>query len=193
MRHVLALIGAVLLVVSLVGAAVAQSPSPQAGASEPAAGESPGAAGESPGAPSGDSPRVGEPVEYVSQGGVTLATVTVEEVNLEYDEFSEFFDPNPDADYIGVVYTFEGGEETTEVNTFNLSLETRGGFLWGTAFVSRPDEVEVPDLESSFNLNAGENENGLVVFEVSAGSELVRLWWQPDTGRLLELADLRES
>jgi hypothetical protein len=64
---------------------------------------------------------------------------------------------------------------------------------WSTAFVSRPDEVEVPDLESQFNLNAGETETGLVVFEVPTGSVLVRLWWQPDTGRLLELADLRES
>jgi hypothetical protein len=186
MRQKLAFLGVLGLVLSLAGPAAAQSPSPEAGGSGPPAGGSPGA-------PATGSPRVGDTVEYASQGGITLATVTVDEVNPEYDEFSEFFDPNPDADYIGVIYTFNGGEETTEVNTFNLSLETGGGYLWSTAFVSRPDEVEVPDLESQFNLNPGETETGLVVFEVPAGSELVRLWWQPDTGRLLELADLRES
>jgi hypothetical protein len=187
MRQIIGSSVAMLLVLTLAAPALAQSPTVDAGESPPAAPE-----GTTPPVSTG-SPQIGDTVQYLSEGGVNLGSVTVDEVNPEFDEFSEFFDPNPDADYIGVIYTFEGGDESLEVNTFNLSLETGGGFLWSTAFVSRPDDVEVRDLESSFNLDPGDTETGLVVFEVPAGSELVRLWWQPDSGRLLELADLRGS
>jgi hypothetical protein len=163
-----------LALVVLVAPALAQSPSVEPG-------------------PASGPPQVGVPVVVASQEGATLVTITVDEVDSGYDEFSEFFDPDPDSDYIGVVYTFAGGDELIEVSTYNLTLETAGGFLWHSGFVGRPEDVEVLDLESSFNLSPDESETGIVIFAVPAGAELVRLWWQPELDRLVELADLRES
>jgi hypothetical protein len=170
-------------------AALGQSPTPGVGGSGASETTAPGPGG----AGSTGTPQVGSPVDFVSEGGLHLATITVDEVQPGYDEFSEFFDPDPDRDYVAVTYTFAGGDELIEVSTYNLTLETGGGFLWHAGFVGRPEDVEVLDLESSFNLSPGESETGIIVFDVPRDAELVRLWWQPELDRLVELANLRES
>lgn len=139
------------------------------------------------------SPRVGDTVAYVSQEGRALGSVSVGSVEAGFDEFSEYFDPDADSQYVAVEFTFSNpGDDDLEVNIYRLSLETPGGFLWGTGYVGLPDDTAIEELESEFELDPGETETGIVFFQVPRDEELVRLWWTPDTGRLLELADLRD-
>ena len=113
------------------------------------------------------SPRVGDTVAYDSQEGRPLGTVSVDSVEPGFDEFSEFFDPDPDSQYVAVEFTFSNpGDEDLEVNTFRLSPESPGGFLWSTGYVGLPDDTEIEELESEFELDPGETETGVVFFQV---------------------------
>lgn len=193
-RHVHLAIAAAVALCLVAAPVAAQDASPSGGpdASPSAAPVLPPGASEPPiTGPAG--PRIGDTVGYMSEAGRPLGAVVVDAVDPAFDEFSEFFSADPDSAYVAVQYTFSNpGDRNLEVSTFRLSLETAGGFLWGSAYMSRPDDVDVPDLESQFNLDPGETETGLVFFQVPLDSELVRLWWTPDSGRLLELADLRD-
>jgi hypothetical protein len=151
-----------------------------------------GPAGSPPAAGTG-SPRIGDTVIYDSLEGQPLGSVTVRSVQPGFDEFSEFFTPEEGFDYVAVDLAFVNtGEEDLEVSTFRLSLETPGGFLWGTGYVGLPEDTDIEELESSFEMDEGEDEDGVVFFLVPRDTELLRIWWTPDTGRLLELADLRD-
>ena len=142
--------------------------------------------------PTGDAtgdPAVGDRVPYVDENGEEIGFVTVESVTDDFDDFDEFFTPEEDARYLAVELSFESTGDEFEANPFDFGVQTVDGFFYSTGFVSREDNENPPELEST-TVEEGESTSGVIFFVVPAEAELTRLFWQPDTGRLLVVADL---
>ena len=139
-------------------------------------------------------PSVGESVPYIAESGQEVATVTVTEVVRGWGGYSEFSEPAVGSEYVGFVIEVESTTPTgaIEVNDFDFLLQDTAGFFGGTSFVSI-DEDNPPDpapLDDPVQLAGGETIEFVVVFEAFEGAELANIFWQPESGRLITLAQL---
>lgn len=177
MRKLLAVLGAMLLMsVSAIGV-LAQDATPAV-------------------APAGEGnaidPAVGDTVTYVDEAGNPAANVTVEGVERGWQDFGEFDEPSVGVEYVAFTITVESvaASGAVEVSDFDFTMQDAAGFLWGTSYADAAEGAEVATLEDDVLLAGGESATFLVVFEVTAGSPLAHLFWQPDSGRLITLAAL---
>jgi len=82
--------------------------------------------------------------------------------------------------------------EAIEANAFDFGLQTADGFFYGDAYISHDiSSGDTPDHET-ISVDPGDEVSGLVFYEVPVDAESARIMWQPDSGRLLVAADLRE-
>ena len=177
MRNLVAILGALLLLVMSAAGIAAQDATPAADA--PIAGGT-------------VDPAVGDVVTYVDVSGNPVANVTVDQVERDWQDYGEYDEPDPGVEYVAFTVTVESvvNRGSVEVSDFDFTLQDTGGFLWGTAYASAADGVEVTPLEDDLSLVSGESATFLVVFEVLQGQELAHVFWQPDSGRLITLASL---
>jgi len=175
---ILALLGA--FVVGSVGSAVAQDATPEA----PQTG------------PTGDAasdPAVGDTVVYVNEQGDEAAQLTVVEIIDPFEDFDqEFTDVERGYRLVAVRISVEAtGEDAVEVSTFDFGLQDSQGFFVSDTFISRTEEQEEadPELEDA-NLAPGDSVSGLMVFAIFEENAIDHLFWQPDSGRLITLANV---
>lgn len=140
----------------------------------------------------GGDPAAGDEVQYVDEDGDEIAIASVTNVTDNFDDFDEFFTPDEGTRYIAFEIGVRSTGDELEVNPYDFSLLTSDGFLYSTAFVSREDDATPPELEDT-EVEEGDAISGLIFFSVPEDAELDRLVWQPETGRLLILADLRDA
>jgi hypothetical protein len=165
-------------------AAVAQDgATPTAGDATPAAGQATPAAGD---------PAVGQEVRYLDEDGAELAVVTVVAVTDDFTAFAETFTPDEGVRYVAAEITVRSSADGLDVNPADFALHTADGFLSFGTFVLRPADATPPAVERTV-LDAGAGVTGLLFFEVPADAAPIRLVWQPDSDRLLVLADLRDE
>lgn len=177
MRKIVAMLGAMLLLsVSAIGAmAQDATPAPDgaitAGAVDPA---------------------LGDVATYVDVSGNPVANITIDDVTRDWQDYGEFYEPDPGVEYVAFTVTIESvvNRGAVEVSDFDFTLQDSAGFLWGTAFVEAAEGVEVTTLEDDLQLASGESATFLLVFEVIQGQQLAHIFWQPDSGRLVTLASL---
>lgn len=140
---------------------------------------------------SGD-PAVGDAVTYLTDDGEERGLVTVEGVTDPFEEFGEFFEPEDGARYIAAEITFENIDEDDdafEVQTFDLGILLEGGYLLPIAFVSLDEDTEIEELEDT-EVAPGDSVTGTVFFAVPEDAEATDIYYTPDSGRLIQLADL---
>jgi len=142
----------------------------------------------SPEADQGSGGTLGEAVPYVDDDGDEIAVATVVDVIDPFEDFDEFFNPEEDVRYVAVELSVESTGDDVEVQSYDFSLHTADGFLFSRAFVSRPDAAQPAELEDT-DLEEGESVEGAVFFAVPEEAELNALFWQPESGRLIQLAD----
>lgn len=138
-------------------------------------------------------PRVGTEVQYLDEDGDEIAVATVVAITDPFDDFSEFFTPEEDARYIAVEFDVRSTGDEVEVQTYNFGLQTADGFFYNSAYVARPEGREEPAELENIEVEEGEQTSGILFFAVPEDAMLARLLWQPESGRLLLLADLRED
>jgi len=142
-------------------------------------------------------PAVSDTVPYLDENGEEIGTVTVDEVIDPFEDFSEFFEVEEGSRYVAVQITLAASEgaatadEPFEARASDFGLQTVDGFFFTSTFASRDiTSGDVPDLET-IAIDPGDSVTGLVFYQIPAEAELARLLWQPDSGRLLVVADLR--
>lgn len=137
-------------------------------------------------------PAVGDVATYVDVSGNPIAEVTIDEVVRDWQDYDEFYEPDPGIEYVAFTLTVNSviNRGAVEVSDFDFSLQDSGGFLLSSSFVDVAPGVQPTVLEDDINLASGESATFLVVFEVLQDQELAHLFWQPDSGRLITLASL---
>ena len=143
-------------------------------------------------------PAVGDTVTYVDADGLSVAEVTVEKVQRQWDVPGDDADEptaeaTDDLEYIAAEVTVKNvlEEGTVELSDVDFSLHDAAGFLWAPSVVPATDGFDVAPLtEDVVTLQPGDSLTFLLVYEVVSGQPLAHLFWQPDTGRLITLASL---
>ena len=140
-----------------------------------------------------DAPVVGTEVTYVDAENVERGVVAVLEVVDPFTDFPEGYEPAADTRYVVVSLSFEAtGEGSFDANPNDLVVRDANGFLWSTASVNRGSEPDMPDAQSQ-TLASGNKISGAIGFIVPADTPLAQIYYQPESGRLILLAELDEA
>ena len=134
-------------------------------------------------------PAVGTEVPYLDENGEEIAVLTVRELTDPFDDLAEGSAPEEGSRYVAVEIAVRATGETIEPEPFDFGLQTADGFFFSRASVTREiSSSDVPDLET-IPVDIDDEVSGLVFFQIPADAEPSRLLWQPETGRLLVLAE----
>ncbi|MDQ3657710.1 MAG: hypothetical protein M3457_21875 [Chloroflexota bacterium] len=136
-------------------------------------------------------PAIGDTVTYYGEDGNSSGTATVTEITRGWEEFDEFNEPERGSEYVAFTVVVEStiSRGAIEVDDYDFSLQTAEGYLWPTSFASS-ETAEPPLLEDAVSLASGDSEEFTIVFEVFEGEALAHLFWQPDSGVLITMAQL---
>lgn len=155
------------------------------GAASPAAAGGPSAVGSNP---------VGTTLTINGQDGSPQSKVTVNKVINNFKDYDpDFGAPDPGTHYIAIQYTFENvGTKPIKVNPFDIFLLDNNGFVYDNDSVSLTDtaEQQYPELGDNENMAPGNKVSGWLFYTVPDTVQVARVLWQPDSGRLIFLADL---
>lgn len=134
-------------------------------------------------------PTIGTEVPYLDENGEEIAVLTVRELTDPFEDFAEGAAPEEGSRYVAVEIAVRATGETIEPEPFDFGLQTADGFFFSQTSVTREiSSSDVPDLES-IPVDIDDEVSGLVFFQIPADAEPSRLMWQPETGRLLVIAE----
>ncbi|HWK80685.1 MAG TPA: DUF4352 domain-containing protein [Thermomicrobiales bacterium] len=183
-------LGSILALLLLVGSSVSAFAATEA---TPAAGEDTPAA-----ASSGDvnpvNPQIGDEVTLFATNGDAIATVSVTDVERNWEGYDEYQEPESGTEFIAVTIHIEStiSRGAVEVNPYDFSLQDGKSFLWSTAYASNEDSPkDVQVLSDTLQLAGGEDAEFLVVFQTYIDEPLQHVYWNPESS-LLTLADLSD-
>jgi len=136
-------------------------------------------------------PAIGDSVTFYTEDGDEAGVATVDSIERGWEEYDEYQEPENGTEYVAFTITVEStiSRGAIDVSAYDFSLQTATGFLWSNAYASS-ETAEPPILEDDLSLAGGDSEEFTVVFQVYEGEELAHLYWQPDSGVLLTLAQL---
>ncbi len=140
-------------------------------------------------------PVIGATVPYVGPSGNELGTITIEDLTDPFEDYDESFAPDRGNRFVSVHITIDNtGTKALEYNSFDFLAQDDQGFLFGDSFIARDQATEQKDpaLDSG-EIDAGDSVTGFLAFQVPNDANLVRLFFAPENGRLITLADVRES
>ncbi|CAA9539865.1 MAG: hypothetical protein AVDCRST_MAG73-1808 [uncultured Thermomicrobiales bacterium] len=136
-------------------------------------------------------PVLGDEVQYLDEDGDEIAVVTAIDLTDPFEDFEEFFNPKKGVRYLALEITVESTGGEVEADPFDFGIQTSDGFfLGGGAYVGREDGADPPEFETT-EVEEGDTVTGVIFYEVPEDAELSRLFWQPETERLVLVADLR--
>jgi hypothetical protein len=136
-------------------------------------------------------PAIGDTVTYYGEDGDPAGTATVSAIERGWEEFDEFNEPERGYEYVAFTVTVEStiARGAIDVESYDFSLQTAEGYLWSNSFASS-ETAEPPLLEDAVSLASGDSEEFTIVFEVFEGEALGHLFWKPDSGVLITMAQL---
>ena len=136
-------------------------------------------------------PAADDTVTFYGQNGDPAASVTVTGIERNWEDYDEYSEPDAGVEYIAFTVEVESltSRGAIEVSSYDFNLQTATGYLYGTAYASA-ENAEPPLLEDDTSLAGGETLEFTVVFEVFQDEELAHLFWQPESGVLLTVAQL---
>ncbi len=136
-------------------------------------------------------PAIGDTVTYYGEDGNSSGTATVTGITRGWADFDEFYEPEFGYEYVAFTVVVEStiARGAIEVDDIDFSLQTAAGYLWRTSFASS-ETADPPLLEDAVSLASGDSEEFTIVFEVFEGEALGHLFWQPDSGVLITMAQL---
>ena len=135
----------------------------------------------------------GGAVPVSNEEGEAVGSITVNEIVDPFTEFDPSYPPEAGARYVVLNLAFDADAGARfDIDPSAIVLQDDQGFLWNRASVTLPDDALVPEL-SSQTLAPGSRVAGLVGFIVPEGSEPARVFYQPESSRIVPLAELQES
>jgi len=130
-------------------------------------------------------------VEVVDESGDPSLTITVSNVNEDWDEFSDFSTPDRGFHFVYLEVTVENvGKRSADVASYDFFIRDEQGFLYGKAYVSLADgsaAEDVGEFDPGDPIEAGDSVTGYIVFMVPNESTLVDAFYSP-SGRLITVA-----
>lgn len=177
-----ALLALFMLIGSTASVAMAQDATP--GADEPVApsgGETAFASG------------IGEPAAYFSERGDAIALITVTDVERGWQDYGEYYEPDPGYEYVAVTFEIENLARNNMIaEPFDFSMLDELGRNNSRSYVS-PDEASgVTIFEDDTAIASGETVELTIIFELYEQTETAALMWQPDSG-IIVMVDLRDA
>jgi hypothetical protein len=134
-------------------------------------------------------PALGDEVTYTSlqtEGAEGIAIV--DDLEDPFEDLAEGYEPAEDSRYVVMTVSFEStGTGVLDADPYDLILRDTDGFLWSFTTVAR-EEGGLPELQAQL-MSPGNRISGVVAFQVPEDAELAQLYWQPESGHLVELAD----
>ena len=136
-------------------------------------------------------PELGDEVAYESfEAQDSAAVITVMELEDPFEHYAEGYSPGEDTRYVAVTMAFEAtGETVFDAQPNEILLRDSEGFVWTSTNIVRGEDLVQPNLEAQ-PLAPGNIISGVVGFQVPEDAELDRVLYQPESGRLIVLADL---
>lgn len=136
---------------------------------------------------------LGDPFLYVDAEGVERASITVSAVEDPFADFADGYAPAADARYVLLVVAYENvGPGPFETRPEQITVQDTDGFIWSSATVERGEDVTIPPLRS-VEMAPGDRVSGVIGFQVPVEADLARVLFQPESSRLLVLADVQTA
>ncbi len=142
------------------------------------------------GACAGD-PRVGDTISVVGPEGSEIAQVTTTDFVDPFQDYSPNSPPQAGQRFVVAQVSVEvTGPRPMRVDPSAFFLQDAEGFVYRPTSITLPDDTTETPFEGA-DVESGASAEGLIAFSVIRSAELVRLFHQPESARLLLLADLR--
>ena len=168
----------------LVGGSATATMAAQADAT-PSAGET-GASGEGTAFGKG----LDSPATYFAANGSEVATITVTGVERGWQDYAEYYEPDPGVEYVAVTFEIESvSSSNLVVESYDFSLLDAKGVNNSRSYVEAAEDAPVQIMEDDVAVASGESVEMTVVFELFEGTELGYFMWQPDSG-IIVMVDL---
>ncbi|MER3437136.1 MAG: hypothetical protein C4346_05800 [Chloroflexota bacterium] len=144
-----------------------------------------------PATPGSRDPATGEPVVYLGPDGVERGRLTVVRVTDPVEAAEVSATPVPGVRLVAVEIVVENtGAAPLTIAPFDVLLQDDRGFL--SAQLPQPFAGAGPVTgPGARRVLPGERVTGRVIFQVPAAAGLTHLFYAPEPGRLVTLADLR--
>jgi hypothetical protein len=127
---------------------------------------------------------------YFSERGHPIATLKVVDVERGWQEFAEFYEPDPCVEYVAGTFEVSSvADGNLVVEPFDFSLIKSIGRNMSSAFVDVAEDSDVELFEEDAAVATGETVELTVIFELFEEDDLGYFMWQPDSGVIL-LVDL---
>lgn len=139
-------------------------------------------------------PAIGDTIVFYDENGNPAGNATVQSIERGWEDYDEYYEPEDGTEYVAFVITVEStiARGAIDVEDYDFNLQTASGSFWGTSYASS-ETAEPPLLEDTVSLATGDSEEFTVVFQVYEGEQLAHLFWQPDSGVLLTIANLEDE
>jgi len=178
MRKLLVALGALLF---LVGGSATATMAAQTGDATPAA-EDAGASGEATAFGEG----LDSPATYFAGNGSEVATITVTDVERGWQDYAEFYEPDPGVEYVAITFQVESvSSSNLVVESYDFSLLDAKGVNNSRSYVEAAEDAPVQLMDDDVAVASGEAVEMTVVFELFEGTELGYFMWQPDSGIII--------
>lgn len=140
-------------------------------------------------------PGLGDLVQYISESGSPIAELRSLEIDLAWDEFSEYYVSKAGYAYVAVVVevTNLGSRGSLVVRADDFRLQDVDGFYYSRSWADAAEDAELVPAEGEVAIRSGDTEEIVLVYEVLEGVELSNLFWQPEYERLVTVVDLSGS
>lgn len=137
-------------------------------------------------------PEIGDEVRFITESGSEVARLRVTDVVVPWEEYGEFYEPDPGTVYIAFVIeiTNLGSRGNLIIRSDDFRVQDVDGFFYSRAFADAKSGAEVAPTESEVAIGPDETEEVVAVYQVLEGVQLSHLFWQPDYDRLLTVANL---
>jgi hypothetical protein len=138
----------------------------------------------------------GDVVEFISNEGAPVATITVEGTESPVEDVDPSNSPQRGFEYVGATVTVENtGSEPFTVDPYSFLVTDTEGFVYNNYSVYRTEEGEanLPSIQSGTEVATGDSVTGLVTFQILAGTNLGTIYFQPSSDRYVLLAEYGDT
>lgn len=135
-------------------------------------------------------PTLGTGFSYVESEGEGQATITIDAVEDPVEDVLEGYEAEAGSRFVTLTVIYENtGPGPFETRPDAFIIQDSEGYMWSPTSIQRNEDVAVPDLQH-IRMAPGDRVSGMVGFQVPDEAELARVFYQPESSRLLLLADL---
>ena len=139
------------------------------------------------------SPRVGDAVPVTDDQGTVVGSITVTDVSDPFTDVNPDYPAEAGSRYIAATVAFDANAgKRFDITPWTIVLQDDAGFLWNQVSLALPDDALIPPLPSQ-TLAPGSRVTGLVGFVVPEDRSPARIFFQPQSSRVVPLAELSEA